>query len=104
VSLGYHPGFPIVARDVNGEDLILFRHLKARMMMDARKQPSPNEGVELRRGVSPGNRDAFSIFAMLFPLHSDAVGRVLRREPERGGQPSWAHLFEANVSIFIRTR
>ena len=96
MSLHCHPGFTVVARYLNGEGLKLFCYLKARMMMDAGKQPSTNEGVELRRGVSPGNIDSFSILAMLFPLHSDAVSRIFRRETERSGQRSWADLFQAN--------
>jgi hypothetical protein len=66
------------------------------MMMDAGKQPSANEDVELRGGVSPGNIHSFSIFAVLFPLHRDAVSCILRREAERGWQHSWAELFQAN--------
>src|SRR5260221_3372485 len=65
-------------------------------MMDAGKQSTANEDVELRRGVSPGNIDAFSIVAVLFPLHRDTVSRILRRETEEGGQRSWADLFQAN--------
>src|SRR5260370_12383391 len=33
---------------------------------------------------------------MLFPLHRDAVSRVLRREPDQGRQCAWAQLFESN--------
>jgi len=77
VSFNCHPSFPIVARHMNGESPILFFHLKVRMMMDAGKQPSTNKGIELRSGVSPGNIDAFPIFALLFPLDSNAVSRIL---------------------------
>jgi hypothetical protein len=78
------------------ESLILFSHLKVCMMMPTRKEFSPDEGIELRRGISPGNIDSFSVFAMLFPLHCDAVSCILRRETEQGGQRSWAELFQAN--------
>jgi hypothetical protein len=96
VSLNCHPGFPIIARHMNGEGLIVFSHVKACMMMDAGKEPSTNEGVELRRGVSPGNIDPFSMLAMLLPLHRDAVSGILRRETEQRGQRSGAELLEAN--------
>ena len=75
---------------------MLFSHMKAGMMMDAGKQPSTNEGVELRRGVPPGNIDAFSIVAMPFPFHRDAVSCIFRRETEQGGQCPWADLFQAD--------
>src|SRR5258708_5338016 len=96
LSLNCHAGLTIVAHQLNGEGLILFCHLKARMVMDARKQPATNEGVEFRSSVSPGNIDTFSIFAMLFPLYSNTVSRILGCEAKRGGQCSWADLFQAN--------
>src|SRR5579872_457789 len=96
VGFDGHLGFPIVALQLNGERLVRFCHLKARMMMDTRKQPAANEDIELRRRVSPGNVDTFAIFALLVPFHRDAVSGILRSEPEWGGQRSWAELFEAN--------
>src|SRR5260370_35540872 len=96
MSLNCHLGLTIIAGDLNGESIFLFYDLKAGMMMDSGKEPSTNEGVELRRGVTPGNIHPFSICAVLFPLHRNAVSRVLRRETEQAWQRAWSHLFEAN--------
>src|SRR5258708_19688686 len=65
-------------------------------MMNAGKQPAANENVEMRRGIAPGDVDAFPMLAVLFPFHGDAVSRVLRRETEGGGQRSRADLLQAN--------
>ncbi len=69
MRLNCHLDLTIVACDLNGESIIPFCDPKVRMMMDSGKQPTANEGVELRRGIAPRNIDAFSIFAVLFPLH-----------------------------------
>src|SRR5260370_39024049 len=65
-------------------------------MMNAGKQPTANEHVEMRRGIAPGDIDTFPMLAVLFPLHRDAVSRILRRETKSGGQRSWANLLQAN--------
>src|SRR5260370_22539441 len=96
MSLNCHPAFFIVACQVHGEKLILFSHLKARVMMDAGKQSSPDKDIELRRGVSPGNIDPFSMLAMLFPFHRNAVSGILRRETEQRRQRAGAELLAAN--------
>lgn len=94
MSLNCYLGLRIVACNLDGEKILLCCDLKVRMMMDSGKEPSANEGIELRSGVAPGNLDALSILAMLYPLHSDAVSHILRRETSRAGS--------AHGRIFLR--
>lgn len=48
MSLNRNQGFTIVAGNLNGENTLLFCHMKLGMMMDSGEKPPANEGVELR--------------------------------------------------------